>query len=369
LKRKEAENEQQVKKLVSDAQMQASYLMMTHQNARMAEKGQTVEIAERGQTMESTITPLPGIHHGTAVVSNVQRSLDFYAQVLGLRLVKKTVHFDDPGRYHLYFGNRIGDPGTLMTFCPLEAGSRRRQDRGEATISFSVPESAVGYWRNRFRKLHVPFEGPFDRFREICLAFLDPDGLRLEMVAGPEADARQPWEDGPIPADNAVRGLYSVTLATGETETTTALLTGALGFSLKERAGGRIRVETGVGGPGRRMDLLPLPESAAGPLTAGHVHHVAWRVRDGIEQQMCRRRLAEQGIRSTPPIDRRYYQSVYFREPGGILFELATDGPGFTLDETAENLGKDLQLPSWLETYRPRIEAALPELTPAGQMR
>jgi glyoxalase family protein len=317
-----------------------------------------VEIFKRG---------LPGVHHVTALVSDMRSSLDFYSQVLGLRLVKKTVSFDDPASCHLYLGNRSGEPGTLVTLVPSEEGARFRTDRG--AISFSVPQSSLEYWLNRFRKLRIPFEGLQDRFQDTCLPFTDPDGLPLELVSGPEPDARAPWREGPVPPDKAVRGIYSVSLPSTEAETTATLLGQALGLMVRERAADRIRLGAGSAGPGCLVDLMPLPDGRRRSAVAGQVEHLAWRAGTARQQDMWRRRLLEAGIAATPAVDRRYFRSVYFREPGGILFELATDGPGLSLDESVQDLGKGLQLPPWLEKYRSRIEGLFPELAPTGEIR
>lgn len=309
--------------------------------------------------------PIAGLHHVTAIATDPRTNLDFYTGVLGLRLVKKTVNFDDPGTYHLYFGDRVGSPGTLLTFFPWPMARRGSRGVGQATVtSFSVPQGSLGWWSGHFERHGVVHQNPESRLDEEALTFFDPDGLKLELVAHEGAEDRDPWDGGPVPAGQAVRGFYSVTLAEQGYETTARLLTDTLGFRRVAEHGNRFRFDTGAGGAGARLDLVCTPDAPHGRVAAGTVHHVAFRVADDEDQKAWRGTLAGQGLNITPVLDRQYFHSVYFREPGGVLFELATDPPGFTFDEPVEELGTGLKLPPWLESHRQHIEEALPDLDP-----
>jgi glyoxalase family protein len=303
---------------------------------------------------------IEGIHHITAMASDPQANVDFYTGILGLRLVKKTVNFDDPGTYHFYYGNETGTPGTILTFFPWPMARRGTRGAGQATVtSFSVPQGALGYWTERLDRFGVPFESPRARFDEEVVTLVDPDGLQLELVAR-AGDGRSPWETGPVPAEHAIRGFEGTTLTEWNPEVTSELLTGTLGFRPVGQEGSRFRFEVGPGGPGTRVDLVASPAAERGRISAGTVHHVAWRVADEAVQEEWRQAIAERGLYVTPILDRQYFRSIYFREPGGVLFEMATDPPGFTWDEPVEALGSGLKLPPWLEPERPRIEAVLP---------
>jgi glyoxalase family protein len=309
-----------------------------------------------------TIEPL-GLHHVTAIAGDPQRNADFYLEVLGLRLVKRTVNFDAPDTYHLYYGDEIGSPGSILTFFPWPGAPRGRRGTGQATtVGFSVPEAAMGWWAERLRDRAVEVEGPVSRAGEDVLVVIDPDGLRLELVASPTADPRPPWESGPVPPASAIRGLHSVTMTEGGPDLTAELLTGQLGFRLVEEEGDRLRFDVGDGGPGALVDVLAQPRSPRGLVAAGTVHHVAWRAPDDPAQQAWRAALVDEGVEVTPVIDRQYFHSIYFREPGGVLFEIATDNPGFAIDEPVERLGSGLRLPPWMEAERATIEASLPDL-------
>ena len=302
--------------------------------------------------------PIAGIHHVTAMASDPQANVDFYTGVLGLRLVKKTVNFDDPGTYHLYYGDEVGHPGTIMTFFPWPLARRGVQGAGQATVtSFAVPEDSLGFWTERLARLGVTFDGVKTRFDEEVLTLLDPDGLRLELVA--RADGRPGWADGPVPAEHAVRGFDGVTLTEWNLDVTQNVLAGTLGFRRVGEEGDRVRFEA-ASGEGSRVDVLASPSAARGRVSAGTVHHVAFRAADEADQLAWREAVGESGLYVTPVLDRQYFRSIYFREPGGVLFEIATDPPGFTWDEPVESLGSGLKLPPWLEESRSRIEAALP---------
>ena len=308
-----------------------------------------------------------GIHHVTAIAADPRRNLEFYREVLGLRLVKKTVNFDDPGTYHLYFGDELGRPGTILTFFPWPLARRGERGAGQATTTaLAVPEGSIGWWRRRLESSSVAVEEPRRRFDEEVLTLLDPDGLRLELVAEAGVEGDGAWSGGPVTAEHAVRGIHSVALTLADPTATAELLTDGMGLRALGETPGRLRFGAGgAGGLGRRVDLLPRPDAGVGRVAAGSVHHVAWRVAGDEAQESWRRRLGERGLGVTPVQDRSYFRSIYFREPGGVLFEIATDVPGFTADEPAADLGTALKLPAWLEAHRSRIESALPDLEPA----
>ncbi|MGH9120231.1 MAG: ring-cleaving dioxygenase [Acidimicrobiales bacterium] len=311
------------------------------------------------------MTRLGGIHHVTAIATDPQRNVDFYLQALGLRLLKQTVNFDAPEVYHLYYGDEAGTPGTILTFFPWPGSPPGRRGAGQATsTSFSVPEASLGWWQDRLTGLGVEVGRVETRGGEAALSLRDPDGLAVELIAHPEADPRPPWEKGPIPPDHAIRGLHSVVLTESGFDDTAALLTGTLGFDLvdEDATGTRYRFAVAEGGPGAVVDVVCSPESGPGLVAAGTVHHVAWRTPDDDAQVSWRNDLVGKGLNVTPVIDRQYFHSIYFREPGGVLFEIATDPPGFTIDEPLLELGRRLRLPPWLEPRREAIEAMLPPL-------
>ncbi len=305
-----------------------------------------------------------GIHHVTAIASDPQQNIDFYTHVLGLRLVKLTVNFDDPGTYHFYYGDEVGQPGTILTFFPWRGARRGRPGNGQVSVtSFSIPEGAVGYWQERLGRLGIFVGEPSRRFDEEALVFLDPDGMQLELVAEAGVESRRPWAGGPVPPEAAIRGFHSVTLWEENLEHTAALLTGVLGFRLVQSAGSRSRFEAASSEPGSILDIIHRPDQGTGWGGAGTVHHVAWRTADDQTQQAWRQEIASLGFHVSPVMDRQYFHSIYFREPGGVLFEIATDPPGFTWDEAPDRLGTGLKLPSWLETQRVQIEQILPDLS------
>jgi len=306
---------------------------------------------------------ISGIHHVTAIAGGPQRDVDFYTGVLGLRLVKLTVNFDDPGTYHLYFGDEFGRPGTILTFFPWPGASRGRIGNGQATtVSFSVPEASLGYWTERLSAHSVSFEAPRARFDEEVLAFRDPDGLPLELVAHAGGAPGVPWDESPVPREKALRGFYGVTLSEESAGPTASFLTDVLGFRQIAETDARSRFAVGPGGAGSLVDVLARPGKAGGQTAVGTAHHVAWRTPTNEEQVAWRERITGYGFHVTPVIDRKYFRSIYFREPGGVLFEIATDLPGFAVDESPEQLGAHLLLPPWLEPERSRIAGALPPL-------
>ena len=301
-----------------------------------------------------------GIHHVTAIAGDPQQNLDFYAGLLGLRLVKVTVNFDDPETYHLYYGDGQGRPGSLLTFFAWPGAVHGRAGSSQVrTVSLSVPEGSSEYWVQRLGTHGILFEVRA-RFGDEVISFSDPDRMRVELVAND--DRREPWTGGPVPAEHAIRGLHGVTLAEEEGERTAALLTGSIGFHKTSESGVRTRFETGRGGPGTIVDLETLPDLPPGRIAVGSIHHVAFRTSDDAGQREWREQIARSVPSVTPLIDRHYFRSIYFREPGGVLFEIATYGPGFAVDEPAGALGTRLMLPPWLEPQRPHLEDTLPSL-------
>ncbi len=306
---------------------------------------------------------IPGLHHVTALATHPQANLEFYRDVLGLRLVKQTVNFDDPGSYHLYYGDALGRPGTILTFFPWPHAQRGTRGVGQATATaFSVPPDALGFWVDRLQAQQVIFEAPQTRWDEEVLTLLDHDGLKLELVAHAGAEDLLPWTGSSVPERYALRGFHSVTLETLASAPTAALLN-TLGFRPTRSAAGRTRFEVGAGGAGAQLDLVERPQGTFGRIAAGTVHHVAWRTPDEQNQRAWQKVLAAAGHGVTEVRDRNYFRSIYFREPGGVLFEIATDLPGFTVDEPVASLGSTLRLPAWLEPERQAIEAHLPPLT------
>jgi len=304
-----------------------------------------------------------GVHHVTAVATDPQRNVDFYLTLLGLRLLKQTVNFDAPDTYHLYYGDERGLPGTIMTFFPWPGSPPGRKGTGQATTtSFSVPPGSIGWWRDRLDAAGAEPSRVESRFEEEAFSFHDPDGLMIELVAHEGGDTRPGWEDGPVPVEHAIRGFHSVVLSESGYEATTEMLTGTLGFRSVAEAGDRFRFAVEDGAPGQLVDILCQPEAPRGLVAAGTVHHVAWRAPDDPTQQAWREELVDAGVDVTPVIDRNYFRSIYFREPGGVLLEIATDPPGFTVDEPLLELGRRLRLPPWLEPSRDDIERSLPPL-------
>jgi len=304
-----------------------------------------------------------GIHHITAIAGDPQKNIDFYSGILGLRMVKLTVNYDDPTTYHLYYGDEIGHPGTIITFFPWPNAPKGRIDTGQVTTtSFSIPKSSLSYWMNRLKSNGIAFEGPISRFDEQALQFSDYDSLHLELVAHDYLDNRKGWKHGPVPLEHAIRGFYHVTLTEEGYQQTASMLT-RLGFRLTAEHDNQYRYEIGeVGGPSKIVDVLCQPTAPPGLVSVGTVHHVAWRTPTDEQQLSWRSEIAKMGLNVTPVIDRKYFHSIYFREPGGVLFEVATDPPGFTIDQPASELGTRLMLPPWLEPVRSRLEHELPRV-------
>ncbi len=306
---------------------------------------------------------ISGIHHMTAIAGDPQRNLDFYAGVLGLRLVKLTVNFDVPNTFHLYYGDEGGQPGTIITFFPWPHMRRGRVGAGQFTATaLSTPPGALDYWRRRLETHGVQCTGPLERFEETVLAFEDPDGLPLELVAHQGAEERPGWPQGPVPAELAIRGIYGISAISLAPERTARVLTELLGLHELAREERRTRYVAGQSSSGAILDLIESREATPGIEGTGTVHHLALRVPDDDAQRLVHHELAEHGFRVTPVLDRQYFRSIYFRELGGLLFEIATDLPGFTVDEPAECLGSELRLPPWLEPRREALTRQLPPL-------
>jgi glyoxalase family protein len=308
--------------------------------------------------------PIQGLHHVTATVSDAQDDLDFYTVLLGLRLVKKTVNFDNHHVYHFYYGDERGTPGTIWTTFPYKGMGVPQGDFGAGqvfTTSFSVPAGSIPFWGHRLHGHGITQFAHGERLGEEFLLFQDPSGLCIELV-GNARDDRTPWTTPGIGADSAIRGLFGVTLMLREIPRSQDFLTEVLGFEVTAVDGNRTRVAVGGDAPGHYFDLLHVPEKAAGRNGTGTVHHVAIAISDTHAQLEARERLVELGFHVTEVRDRQYFKSIYFREPGGVLYEIATMQPGFTLDETLEDLGRNLKLPLWEEPARTEIEAALPEV-------
>ncbi|RDI60008.1 ring-cleaving dioxygenase [Microvirga subterranea] len=305
-----------------------------------------------------------GIHHITAIAGPARRNLDFYTQTLGLRLVKKTVNFDDPSTYHFYYGDEAGQPGTILTFFPWEHAAPGRLGVGETQETvFRVPEGSLGYWMHRLVEKGVPHEVPAKRFGETVLAFKDPDGMRLAIVAVPAIGNEPAWSDGEIPAEHAIRGFHSASLLLARAAPTGAILTDVFGFTEVAREGSVVRYKAGDTALGGIVDLREAGDFLHGRPGAGTVHHIAFRAAsDAVQAEMVDKLLRNHGIRTTEQKDRDYFRAVYFREPGGLLFEIATDDPGFEVDEPSTSLGQSLKLPRFLEPSRGEIEAVLPKV-------
>ena len=302
---------------------------------------------------------LPGIHHVTSITGDVQKCVDFYVGVLGLRFIKKSINQDVPDTYHIYFGDCVGTSGTAMTFFGWPSWPRRKAGNGQVTtVSFAVPPRSLDFWNSRLRNLGIAVSRT-SRFGTDAIVLEDPDGIELELVGMASDDRWVAWPASPVDQDHAIRGFHSVTMTVPEAAATFDLLVKTMGFRKAAQEGRRSRFETGQGGPDSILDVVESPEGSEGEESVGTVHHVAWRAADAAHQAEWRDVLVKSGRNVTPVIDRYYFKSIYFREPGGILFEIATDGPGFTVDEPAESLGTSLSLPPWFQVRRDRLDATL----------
>ena len=310
--------------------------------------------------MDNLIT---GIHHVTALAGEPQANLDFYTGILGLRMVKKTVNFDAPDVYHFYYGDEQGNPGSILTFFPYEGIQKGRHGKGMLNITtFSVPTSSLLYWEERFKKYGIKFKPAQDRFdQETVIYFEDPDGLGLELVFN-DRDERPGWSYGNIPPEYAIRGFYNVEIWQEGYERTAGLLTEIMDHKLIAEKGNRFRFAA-TDSPGNYVDILCSPDALRGLGGGGTVHHLAFSVPDKDRQLFAREKLSRAGYNPTPVLDRQYFESIYFREPGGVLFEIATAEPGFAIDEQQERLGEELKLPPQYESRRELVEKAVKPVT------
>jgi len=318
--------------------------------------------------------PIRGLHHVTAISGPAQENLDFYAGVLGMRLVKKSVNQDDPGTYHLFYADAAGSPGTDLTFFPWSQMAPSRRGHGLATeVALTVPAGSLEFWARRLERYGIELGAVEERFGARTLPLVDPHRMPLVLTESSETRTSEPWSGSPVPAERQIRGLEGARAWERELGPTTSFLESSMGFRrLGEERGwerwvvGRPGIEPISGG---WLDLRSAPEAPRGAWGTGAIHHLAWRVDDLEHQAEVRAAVGGEGARPTPVIDRFWFQSVYFREPGGVLFELATDGPGFAVDEAPEHLGESLVLPPWLEPDRAEIESVLPRLEPAAAER
>jgi glyoxalase family protein len=308
--------------------------------------------------------PILGLHHVTATVDDAQSDLDFGIDALGLRLVKKTVNFDNHGVYHFYYGDERGTPGTLWTTFPYKGRGVQVGIKGAGqvtTTSFSVPAGSLDAWKVRLRARGFTVVDAPPRFGEESIVVTDPSGLVMELVAN-DRDERSPWASAGVPADSAVRGLHSVTMTVRDPEPTVEFMRDLLGFETVNEMDGRIRVAVNGDEPGKTIDIAHAPDLAGAKNGIGTVHHVAMAITDSEEQLRLRREIVRRGLQVTPVMDRQYFTSIYFREPGGVLFEVATLKPGFAIDEAVSDLGRGLKLPPDAEADRAAIEGLLPDV-------
>ncbi|MCC5926319.1 MAG: ring-cleaving dioxygenase [Bacteroidetes bacterium] len=305
-----------------------------------------------------------GIHHITAFSGDINQNLEFYTNVLGLRLVKKSVNQDAPDVYHLFFADAHGNPGTDLTFFPFPNVSKMRDGYGLVSeTGFAIPASSYSFWLSRLEEYRVDDLSEHTRFDQRVITFSDPHGLKLSFTAIKEEKDVAIWDRSSVPAEHQLRGFHTVRLKLQTAEPTLALLTEIMGFRVLDSDGLWTRLESGDGGSGTFVEVAEFPDEPQGRWGLGGVHHVAWRVKDVETELALRKRIAEVGLQPSPKIDRFWFESVYFQEPNGTVFELATDGPGFDRDEDMDKLGETLILPPWLEGNRKEIEKALPKIT------
>ena len=316
------------------------------------------------------MSDITGIHHITAISGDAQENLDFYAGVLGMRLVKKSVNQDDPGTYHLFYADADGHPGTDLTFFPFRFSAPGRLGAGLGIeIALAIPPGSVDYWRQRLAEHGAKLSREEIRRGERVLTLSDPHGQQLALVETGDEREFEAWPRSPVPAERQVRGLHAVRVWEHSLAQTASFLTDVLEFSSYGEENGWHRFGVGGGGSGKHIEIREMPDQPRGAWGVGTMHHVAWRVADETVELKVRERIAKAHRRPTEVIDRFWFKSVYFLEPGGVLFELATEGPGFTADEEPEHLGEQLVLPPWLEPQRQAIESALPALRPAAEVK
>ncbi len=302
-----------------------------------------------------------GIHHITAIAGNAQRNYDFYTRVLGLRMVKKTVNFDDPGTYHFYFGDEVGTPGTILTFFPWDRVKQGRLGTGMANeVAYTVPKGSFDFWRKRFRDNNVAFDNETTRFGEQVMVFEDPDGLKLSLIYS--EDNRTGWETEEVKRNVALKGFHGTSLMLASVTETANVLTQVLDYKFVGKEGNRHRYQSETVSSAAIVDLIEAPNESAAINAGGTIHHIAFRVKDEDTLMKYREKVIRHGLHITPKVDRNYFFSLYFREPGGVLFEIATDNPGFAVDESVADLGKGLKLPAQYEARRSQIEKVLPAL-------
>lgn len=303
---------------------------------------------------------ISGIHHITALASDPQKNYDFYTGILGLRFIKKTVNFDAPDVYHFYYGDDKGSPGTILTFFPFPDARRGKRGSGEiSSVAFSIPSNSLGYWMNRFAEKAVVFSGLMERFGCKFFSLLDPDGMLIEIFEDDSVNDSSGWDNCDVPKEHSIRKFYGATFNLSRITKTKELLTKTMGMKNIESNGNITRFETGADFSRVFVDVIERPHDEFGRSGAGSVHHIAWRTSNDEEQLNWQRKIKEHGLYPTEVVDRNYFHSIYFREPGGILFEIATDPPGFLIDEPYESLGSELKLPGWYENRREQIEKLL----------
>ena len=308
--------------------------------------------------------PVQGIHHITAIASDPQRNLDFYHNLLGQRLVKKTVNFDDPSTYHFYFADKVGTPGTVLTFFPWRNMPRGVRGNGEVgATAYSIRPDSVDYWRKRLASQEISITDQPARFGNEVFSFADPDGMVIEFVSTDEKSTIEPWDKGPIPGEHELRGFHGATLWVASAEATAQLLTQTMGYQFVGQEGNRFRYKGASNDVALYIDLLEQPNLVPGRMGSGSVHHIAFRTVDDSEQAEYKTSLFKAGLGVSPVMDRQYFHSIYFRAPSNVLFEIATEAPGFAYDEAVEELGTHLELPNWLEPRRRMIEQSVAPIT------
>lgn len=303
-----------------------------------------------------------GLHHITAIAGSVNNNVRFYTEILGLRFVKKTINYDSPDTWHLYYGDKTGSPGSAITFFPFRGIQKGRSgNRSMTTTLFSVSADSLEFWRKRLKAYQVEYRGPFERFGEKYISFEDFDGMSPELVASPH-DPRQGWSTPGISSENAIKGFYSAVLSYVSYDSTLDFMMRNMNHTIAEKSENRIRLYSGTNQPGHYVDLVAHPSSPDQLPGTGTIHHLAFATADEHSQKVIRQNLVEEGFSPSAVMDRQYFRSIYFREPGGVLFEIATLGPGFLVDESLDQLGSTLRLPHWLEPQREQIEALLPPI-------
>jgi len=301
-----------------------------------------------------------GLHHVTAVAGDPQQNLDFYRNVLGQRFVKRTVNFDAPDTYHFYFGDEVGSPGSILTFFAWPSMRRGVHGNGETNaVAYHVPAGSIKFWQRHLQENGIRLNPLEKRFDDDVLSFSDPDGMRVELVESAQAASVRHWKNGPIPQSHALQGFHSVTLWVEDILPTAELLTTHMGFTAAGQEGQRYRFISDPGSSGRIVDLVRRPGERRAGFGVGSIHHIAFRVPDDEKQLDYQKSIREAGFGVTEVMDRNYFHSIYFREQNGILFEIATDAPGFAIDESVDTLGETLKLPEWFEPNRAAIEQAL----------